>query len=119
LQVVTASFEDASLDQEALDLGVSATAFHWLDEDSALLKVAILLRPAAWWAAVWNVFRDYSRPDPFYEATKELLGLRTSPSAADETTPVRIRFGDSSSCLEAHSAQGHLTTPRAGQATGL
>jgi len=60
LQVINASFEDAWLDKEAFDLGVNTTALHWLEEDSALLKVASLLRPAAWWATVWNVFSDDS-----------------------------------------------------------
>jgi SAM-dependent methyltransferase len=73
LTIVVAPFEDASLEEEAFDLGVSFTAFHWLDEASALVKIASLLRPSGWWAAVWNVFDDDSRPDPFHEATKELL----------------------------------------------
>jgi hypothetical protein len=59
---------------------VSATAFHWLDEDPALVKIASLLRPGGWWAAIWNVFGDDSRPDPFHEATKELLEAPSSPS---------------------------------------
>jgi SAM-dependent methyltransferase len=52
LQVVVAPFEDASLPAESYDLGVSATAFHWLDESVALVKIASLLRPGGWWAAV-------------------------------------------------------------------
>lgn len=116
LRGVTASFEDASLDKEAFDLGVSATAFHWLDEDSALLKVASLLRPAGWWAAVWNVFSDDSRPDPFHEATKKLLGPRTSPSTGEAATPSDwIRW----LVWLPWSARGYLMTPRSGQASGL
>lgn len=87
LRVVITPFEDVSLDKEAFDLGVCATAFHWLDEDSALLKVASLLRAGAWWAAIWNVFGDDTQPDPFHEATKELLGSRTSPSAGEKGIP--------------------------------
>jgi SAM-dependent methyltransferase len=87
LQVVVAPFEDASLDKDAFDLGVSATAFHWLDEDAALVKIARLLRPGGWWASVWNVFGDDSRPDPFHEATKELLGAPASPSAGESGVP--------------------------------
>ena len=73
LQVVVAPFEDVLIQPEAYDLGVSATAFHWLDEGAALVKIASLLRPGGWWAAVWNVFGDDSQPDPSHEATKELL----------------------------------------------
>ena len=36
LQVVTASFEEAVLKEKSFDLGVSATAFHWLEEEPAL-----------------------------------------------------------------------------------
>ncbi|MCA1440392.1 class I SAM-dependent methyltransferase [Ensifer sp. IC4062] len=87
LQVVVAPFEDASLDERGFDLGVCATAFHWLDEDSALAKIAGLLRPGGWWAAVWNVFGDDSRPDPFHEATKELLDAPASPSFGERGIP--------------------------------
>ena len=61
------------LHEASFDLGLSATAFHWLNEDLALTKVAKLLRPGGWWAMVWNVFGDERRPDPFHEATKALL----------------------------------------------
>jgi SAM-dependent methyltransferase len=83
LKVLAAPFEDVSLDAGAFDLGVSATAFHWLDEDPALEKIASLLRPGGWWAAVWNEFRDDSLPDTFHEATRELLGALNSPSAGE------------------------------------
>jgi len=50
LTVVVAPFEEAALPEASFDLGVSATAFHWLDEDFALTKVSKLLRPESWWA---------------------------------------------------------------------
>jgi SAM-dependent methyltransferase len=87
LTVLVATFEDAALEEQAFDLGVSATAFHWLDEDDALVKIARLLRPGGWWAAVWNVFGDHSRPDPFHEATKQLLEAPASPSAGERGIP--------------------------------
>jgi SAM-dependent methyltransferase len=80
LTVVAASFEEAVLEEAIFDLGVSATAFHWLTEEVALTKVAGLLRPGGWWAMVWNVFGDSQRQDPFHEATKELLKGPSSPS---------------------------------------
>ncbi|MFI4934140.1 MAG: class I SAM-dependent methyltransferase [Caulobacterales bacterium] len=73
LEVVTAPFETAELPAGAFDLGLAATSFHWLDEVAALNKIATLLRPGGWWAAVWNVFGDDSRADPFHEATNALL----------------------------------------------
>jgi SAM-dependent methyltransferase len=85
LQVVVASFEDVVLEEASFDLGVSATAFHWLDEEAALAKVARLLRPGGWWAMIWNVFGDDSRSDPFHEATKALLTGPASPGEGGRT----------------------------------
>jgi SAM-dependent methyltransferase len=87
LKVLVTPFEEAGLEEKAFDLGVSATAFHWLDEDRALVKIASVLRSGGWWAAVWNVFGDDSRPDPFHEATKELLDAPSSPSAGERGIP--------------------------------
>ena len=90
LTVVISTFEEAVLPAATFDLGLSATAFHWLDEDLALAKVVKLLRPGGWWATVWNVFGDPSRPDPFHEATKILLGGAGSPSAGAGDVPFAL-----------------------------
>jgi SAM-dependent methyltransferase len=87
LRVLVSAFEDVELEDSAFDLGVSATAFHWLEEDAALTKIARLLRPGGWWAAIWNVFGDNDRPDPFHLATKELLEGPSSPSASERGAP--------------------------------
>ena len=73
LQILAEPFEEARFPRADFDLGVSATAFHWLDEQKALSKVAALLRPGGWWAMVWNVFGDPDRADPFHDATFALL----------------------------------------------
>ena len=80
LTVVISTFEEAVLREASFDLGFSATAFHWLNEDPALAKVATLLRPGGWWAMVWNTFGDPHRLDPFHEATKTLLDGPSSPA---------------------------------------
>jgi SAM-dependent methyltransferase len=90
LIVVAATFEEAVLQEDSFDLGLSATAFHWLTEDVALTKVARLLRQGGWWAMVWNVFGDSHRPDPFHEATKELLKGPLSPSEGDGKKPFAL-----------------------------
>ena len=87
LQVLRAPFEEAALEEGAFDLGVSATAFHWLDEEAALEKVARLLRPGGWWMAIWHIFGDAGRPDPFHDATQSLLAGFTLPSAGDRGIP--------------------------------
>ncbi len=90
LQVMVSTFEEVALDESAFDLGVCATALHWLEEDSALAKVARLLRPGGWWAMVWNVFGDSGRPDPFHEATKMLLDAPRGPSAGTGGIPFAL-----------------------------
>jgi SAM-dependent methyltransferase len=93
LTVLVSTFEDAQLEAGRYDLGVSATAFHWLEEEAALLKIARLLRPGGWWAAIWNVFGDDSRPDPFHEATKALLQGPTSPGEGERGVPFALDEG--------------------------
>lgn len=90
LTVVVAPFEEAALQDASFDLGVSATAFHWLAEDAALAKVSRLLRPGGWWAMFWNSFGDSRLPDPFHEATKALLGPPLNPSAGNGETPFAL-----------------------------
>jgi SAM-dependent methyltransferase len=90
LTVLIAPFEEAVLQETSFDLGISATAFHWLNEDSALTKVAKLLRPGGWWAMLWNVFGDSRLPDPFHEATKSLLNKPLSPSAGNGEVPFAL-----------------------------
>ena len=87
LTVMRSTFEDVVLPDAGFDLGVSATAFHWLHEETALAKVADLLKPGGWWAMVWNVFGDADRADPFHEATKLLLEGPVSPSRDDRALP--------------------------------
>jgi SAM-dependent methyltransferase len=90
LTIVATTFEEAELREASFDLGLSATAFHWLDEDLALRKLAKLLRPGGWWAMVWNVFGDPHRPDPFHEATKTLLNGPFSPSSGTGDMPFAL-----------------------------
>jgi SAM-dependent methyltransferase len=87
LTVVRSSFEDAVLPAAGFDLGFCATAFHWLDEETALTKVAGLLRPGGWWVMVWNDFGDPDRADPFHEATKLLLNGPSSPNMGNNDIP--------------------------------
>lgn len=83
-------FEDCVLDRAAFDLGVCATAFHWLDEDRALAKIAMALRPGGLWAAVWHVFGDDRRYDAFHVATAPILAGPRSPSESDRGPPFAL-----------------------------
>jgi len=98
LEVRVETFEDAVLPAAAFDLGVCATAFHWLDEQAALAKVADALKAGGWWAMVWNLFGDPDRTDPFHDATDALLngGPRTpshGPGAAESLNARLSGFG--------------------------
>ncbi len=89
--MVVAPFEEAQLGRRDFDLGVSATAFHWVNENRALAKVAELLRPGGWWAMVWNVFGDPAREDLFHEATLGVLGrMQRSPSTPTRGKPFGV-----------------------------
>jgi hypothetical protein len=78
-------------------LGVSATAFHWPNEDMALIKIAGLLR------LVGNgleCIRDNSRPDPFRETTKALLTAPSSLSAGSRDIPFALDADARAAALE-------------------
>jgi hypothetical protein len=70
-----------------IPIGFSATAFHWLDEETALKKIADLLKPGGWWVMVWNDFGDPDRADPFHEATTLMLNGPSRPSMGDREIP--------------------------------
>lgn len=54
-------------DLPLFDLAVCAQAFHWIDPDLALPRIAAALRPGAKLALVWNL--DRSQSLPIYAAT--------------------------------------------------
>ncbi len=108
LTVLIATFEEAALPEASFDLGLGATAFHWLTEDLALTKVAKLLRPGGWWAVVWNVFGDSHRPDSFHEATKLLLSGPSTPSDGNRDTPFALDTGARLAAMERTHAFDHV-----------
>ena len=74
------SFEEAELPEGELDLVTAASSFHWIRREG-LSKIGTCLRSRGWLAVWGNVFGDPREPDPFHEATKELLSpLANSPS---------------------------------------
>lgn len=93
LDVTTQTFEDVELEAGAFDLGLSATAFHWLHEGPALSKIAHSLRAGGWWAALWNNFGDGAYPDLFHLATQEVLAGPASPGEWQRGIPFGLDAG--------------------------
>lgn len=89
-------FEDVALKPAGYDLGVAATSFHWLDQASALLRVAAALKRGGWWAMWWTEFGDPLGDDPFNDATGHLFADGpTSPShAAPGDLPFALRVDE-------------------------
>jgi SAM-dependent methyltransferase len=73
LRVIASRFEDAVVPDDAFDLAVSATAFHWVDPGVGLAKCAAALRAGGWLALWWTVFGDETRPDAFHDALEPIL----------------------------------------------
>ena len=73
VEIRVMALEDATLPESAFDLAVAASSFHWIDEAAGLAVLAGALRPGGWVALWWTGFGDRDRPDPFHEATRELL----------------------------------------------
>jgi len=84
-------FESAALTPASFDLIVAATAFHWLEPESALMRAHQLLKPNGTVALIWNVLQVMGQPDPFHDATAALLApLATSPAGAPDTLPFAL-----------------------------
>jgi SAM-dependent methyltransferase len=65
--------EDAELEAAAFDLAVAASSFHWVEEDVALARLFVALRPGGWIALWWTLFGDRTRSDPFRSAVDPLF----------------------------------------------
>ncbi len=95
-KVINALFEDAVLPDGTFDIGVSATAFHWVKQPAGFNKVGSLLKPGGWWAPWWNVFGDPSREDAFHDATVHLLTTPSQPPTYKHPGAMdyKARFGE-------------------------
>jgi SAM-dependent methyltransferase len=101
LEIVGAAFEDAHLSPSSFDLVVAATSFHWLNQALALPKIVSILRPGGWLALWWNVFGDPDLPDPFHNATEQILNdLEPSPSEGPGGMPFSLDVRARTSELE-------------------
>lgn len=90
VQVDISSFEDWPIQENAFDLAISASAFHWLDEKIRVPKVAQALKPGGTIALFWN-----KRPGPvsdiFIEANR--IYAKHAPELAQDESEMRERRG--------------------------
>ena len=54
IEIIEGTFEAADLDEVRFDLAVSATAFHWVDEEAGLAKIFRALRSGGRSSAILN-----------------------------------------------------------------
>src|SRR5215217_1684203 len=71
-EVRTEAFEEWPLQEEAFDLAISATAFHWLDPAVAYPKAARALRDGGSLALFWNVHVHSDASEGFFEAAQRI-----------------------------------------------
>src|SRR5918998_2141356 len=81
-EVRTGAFEESSLQEEAFDLAISATAFHWLDPAVAYPKAARSLRPGGAIALFWNEHVSTDADGGFFAAAQEVYA-REAPEIFD------------------------------------
>jgi SAM-dependent methyltransferase len=74
MNVIIASFEDARLEENAFDIAVAATSFHWVDQRAGTEKLRRVVRPGGWVAIWWMLFEDPTKPDDFRRAAETILG---------------------------------------------
>jgi SAM-dependent methyltransferase len=67
------ALEDAVLNESSFDLAAAASSFHWIDETTGLATLFHALRAGGWVALWWTGFGDPTRPDPFRDATTDLM----------------------------------------------
>jgi SAM-dependent methyltransferase len=72
VRVRTGDFEQVPLQEEAFDLAISATAFHWLDPAVAYPKVASSLAPGGSISLFWNVHVHSDASEGFFEAAQKV-----------------------------------------------
>ena len=90
-RIIHKPFEETQLPASSFDLVIVATSFHWLDPLTRVEKLAKLTRSGGAVALLWNVFQDLNLPDPFHEATKEMLAeLSNSPSGKPDGMPFAL-----------------------------
>jgi SAM-dependent methyltransferase len=83
VEILTGNFEEIRIPEEAFDLLISATAFHWLDPVVAYPKAAHSLKPGGAIALFWNE-HVHTDADPGFFAAAQDVYAREAPEIWDE-----------------------------------
>jgi SAM-dependent methyltransferase len=79
VEIRQGAFEQASLTEQAFDLAISATAFHWIDPIVAHPKIVRALKPQGAVALFWNK-HVWSEHTQHYFAAMQEVYLREAPA---------------------------------------
>jgi SAM-dependent methyltransferase len=80
LHIETASFEDWDGRDRTFDLITCAQAWHWIDQDRGVQKVATCLRPGGLLACFWNYNKSHDLTDELSEVY-QLIAPEIEPDA--------------------------------------
>lgn len=86
-QVRTGAFEDWEVEEDAFDLVVSASAFHWLDRAIAYPKIARALVPGGSLAVFWDRHVRGEAGEGFFEAVPEIYRREAPEIFSDSPLP--------------------------------
>lgn len=81
------AFEDWPVEEDAFDLAICATAFHWLDAAMAYGKTAQALKAGGAIAVFWNLHVQGDAADDFFLAVQEVY-RREAPTLAAGDRPL-------------------------------
>jgi SAM-dependent methyltransferase len=87
LTVVESELENAALPDEAFDLAVAATSWHWIDAAAALPRLAKALRPHGGLAIWWTIFGPADEPQTEFRTQLDGLYSRYMPNERDDGLP--------------------------------
>ena len=104
LEVHEAPFEDADLPDDAFDIAVAATSFHWVEQDVGLPKLRRVLRRGGHVALWWEKIGDPCRSNVFLDATRSLWPEPSSPP--DERPPYQLDVDGWKASLERVGIEG-------------
>jgi len=87
VRIVVGAFEDSPVPEQAFDLAISASAWHWIDPEVGYTKVASALRPAGALALMWSTQgrRGNHGQPPESELVSASSGAPTQPDEFAES----------------------------------